>query len=262
MKIGITGRHEDLLGEKDWEIIDAAKIEALKLSDLDNRDYGQLLVIFCAPTAGWGMPEEYVGLTKELLQEAWNKGIRHFIIHDSPNTAAFGFGVGWANGTEFANWWREVQERLAGILPGAKWGVPACEPGPSFSTTKGNSEDFLEEMMAILEPTVDFYSLRWHWRNREEMRVGMWRIDSYTQRWPSTQVLIEFCNPNSTVSKEDKGKEYLEFYHSLSRKPNILAACAFCISSENASHKYVTWRGESSTAPRNVIHKIVGGRDF
>lgn len=262
MKIGIIGRHHDILDQKDWDIIETARIEALKISDLDDRHYDPLMTIFCAPTGGWGMPEEYVALTSDLVREAWDKGVQHFIIHDAPNTSAFGYGVGWTTGLEFAQWWEEVRERFREILPGAYWGMPACEPGPGFGRKKGDSEEFLETCMEALPQPVDFYTLKWHWKDRDEMRVGLWRIDSFTRRWPTTPILIEFCNPNSTVSKEDKGNEYLEFYRELRSREGILAACAFCVSSADIAHKYVTWRGENSSVPRNVIHKIIGERDF
>jgi hypothetical protein len=261
MHIGITGRYEDILQPPDVEVIKRAGINALKTYDLNDRDYSQWLTVFTVPTSGIGYPDDYCDLIKPVIKKAYKLGIRHFTLHQYPNTSEYGYRMGWQNGTEFAVWWQAVHATVKKGFKDCRWGFPACEPGCSVGSFRGYSEDFFKGATAAIE-IADYYELTWHWKDREEMEVGLWRVDSYIAQWPDKVLMVEFSNPNSTVSKVEKGEQYLYFYNELSKRRNVVAAFAFCVSSADPLHKYVTWRRESGKFIRDDIAKIIGGRDF
>jgi hypothetical protein len=247
MEIGVVGRPNEPLQGADVNAMRLAKISAVKVSHLGlNEDF---FTVYTPPSG-----DNYA----KKVKEAYDQGVRWFLIHKYPNWQECGFGHYWHNGKEFARWWIDIWGQLISELPEAKIGVPAMKAGSSLGSHLADSEQFFEECFAAVN-AAHFYELETKWGPRDEMKTCLWRIDTHIRLWPDKPLIVTFCNTNSGVAKEDKGRQYVEFYRRLEERPNVHAAFAYCISSSDKQDLYVTWRGEKGQKP-NRIPEIVGQR--
>lgn len=249
-QVGVTGRHSEPLLPEDLEILRLARVGALKTSFVEAPP--NVLTFLQAPS-----DDNYA----KAVKQAYDLGVRHFLIHYEPNIAEGGWGEYWTCGREFARWWIEVWAEAQSKWPDAQWGFPAMRPGKSVGTFQTDSEEFFEECREALE-ACDFYEVSAWWKNAEQMKMALWRIDWHQRQYPDKLLIVTFANTNATISKRHKAGEYLEFYQELMRRDNVLAGLAFCVSSTHPAHKFVTWRSEIAQKTQNVIPSVIGGRDF
>lgn len=244
MKLGVVGRYNKALEPADIEAIKVAQIEAVKVRHwtcpaLD------LFTVVQPP-----LNDSALSIT----ETAYESGVRHFIVHRHPNTYACGLGTLWANGRECAEHWIGSCEILREMFPEIQVGFPALRYGGDVWQI--DAEDFWENCQDAVA-FADFYEIECWWKNDQERRIQLWRIDSYQRFAPKKPIVITFANTNSAVPKRRKAEEYLEFYKELARREDILAGFCFCLSSEEIEHQYITWRSEGG---KMTIPKIIGGR--
>lgn len=248
MLVGVEGRYESPLEDADLEVIRWARIEAVKVSVLNNLN--GVFTVFNPPT-----DRQYA--TK--VQRAYCQGIRHFILHKQPNSMDYGYEEWWRTGQDFSEWWVDCVSRLRDRFPDIKMGLPAMKSGADNNLAQADSWDFFTQCESALD-SADFYELSMRWTSWREMRQQLWRLDSYQLHYDKP-IIITFSNPNSATPKSEKGDQYLSFYKELKGRDNIWAAFSFCISSPLKHHMFETWRGEQTGKP-SIIAEIVKNRDF
>jgi len=251
MLIGVTGRYREPLEEADIAAIKVAQVEAVKVSCSGLEQQTPLFTVMQPPSGPDFTPA---------VMAAYMAGVRWFIIHQHPNLGTGGWGEYWQNGTQFADWWISVCDRLRAKLPEAKWGFPALTQGDRIGTFREDSERFWEESQAAIE-VADFCELEAWWKKPDGMQESLARIAALAGDWPDNPFTIEFCNYTPVVLKKEKAQQYLEFYDAMAQLPNVKAAFAFCVSSSDTRyHRYVCWRAESGKKVPSVIAEIVGRR--
>lgn len=247
MHYGVVGRNGEPLRQADITAMMLADVSAAKLDTLGKHD--GLFVVFQPPSGDGYAPA---------VQEAYEKGIRWFLIHRHPNSMEHGLGTYWRNGKEFAEWWIDVWGALTQHFPEAKWGMPAMKPGEKIGTFQEDAEAFFAEAQSAVT-AADFIEVECQWKTERERKIELWRLDSYMLRNTDKQFIVEFCNMNSNMSKEDKGFEYIKFYKALEER-GVHAAFSYCVSSAHQlTSRCVCWCGEKAGLP-TAIPKILGDR--
>jgi hypothetical protein len=248
MLVGAVGRYEEALEEQDWETIRVARLEALKVSVIEKLD--NLLVVYHPPTNQQYAPR---------VQRAYNRGMRHFILHNHPNCIDDGYVKWWKDGQGFSAWWAENIIALRSRFPEAKFGLPAMLPGGESDSVQADSWFFFTECEKALE-AADFYELECSWGDAYEMRQELYRVDSHCAHYEKP-ISVVFCNPRHKVSKAEKAEQYLQFCSELSTKEKVFAAFINMLSSSREADKFIVLRGEQVGAP-SVIAERIGERDF
>ena len=243
----MVGRQGEPLQQEDIDALTRARIECLKSFCLEPST--DILTIIQPPSN-----DDFAGI----VRDAYAMGARWFLVHRHPNRVEQGLGHYWTNGKEFAEWWIWVRDSLAEDLPEAKWGVPAMRPCKDLGSMFAGSEQFFADCSEALE-RADFFEIETRWRREDDIPVSLWRIDSYQRKCPHIPAIINFCNTNANVAKDQKAGQYLEFYNALKTRSNIMAGLIFCVSSPNPNHKFVTFRGEGRKK-QNGIPAILGDR--
>lgn len=243
MLVGAEGRYDGLLEEQDWDTIRTARIEAIKVSAL--QDFKTLFVVYHPPT-----DLEYA----RKVQEAYKKGIRYFILHRYPNHIEFGFERWWRSGKVFSNWWADNVKALKRVFPEAKIGVPAMRPGGDSELVQADSWRFFSECGKALMIS-DFYELECSWNGWYEMRQQLCRIDSYCALYEKP-VAVTFYNCNSNIPKLEKANQYVAFCEELKRHDKVFVAFVRRLSSPKETDKFYVLRGEQVGSPSIIAEKL------
>jgi len=271
--VGVHGRTDGPLVDKDYPTLQTAKVEAIKLivnAQPDNvdrirainpdcfflarlfADFGNGRVVPAAEFARWQIDD---------MRRLYDKGVRYFEVHNEPNLTMEGFGANWRNGDGFEAWFLEVVSSLKSAFPEAKFGFPGCSPGQDASGVRQDMWRFLEQCeTAIAE--ADWIGVHCYWRNEAEMlsSAGGLGFQEYQRRWPDKLFFItEFSNPSPQVDMQTKGRQYVQFFRILRHRPGFGAAFCFVLSaSTGMSHE--TWRHEDGRT--TAIPALIGGRGF
>jgi lysozyme len=203
-----------------------------------------------------GKVNKHDALATEFVQQVasdarkwWNAGVRHFEVHNEPNLEIEGWKTAWHDGGDFAAWMLRVINDLEEDLPGAKFGYPGLSPGFTMPI-RYDPLRFYEESWKARE-RADFICAHCYFTNRADMTSldgGNWYKRYDTQGKPL--MITEFSNPTDE-SKEEKGKQYVDYYKQLE---GVHSAYSFIVSA-SASFDKETWVG-------SPIASIVGQRDY
>lgn len=243
MLIGAEGRYEGLLEVEDWEVIRTARLEAIKVSTL--QDFRNLFVVYHPPT-----DLEYA----RKIQEAYKKGIRYFVLHQYPNHIDYGYEKWWRTGKAFSEWWVDNALQLKKVFPDAKIGVPAMKPGGDNELIQADSWQFFSECGRALMVS-DFYELECAWNGWYEMRQQLCRVDSYCDRYEKP-IAVTFYNCNSNVPKKEKAEQYVKFCEELKRHDKVFVAFVRRISSPKGTDRFYVLRGEQVGAPSVIAERM------
>lgn len=272
--VGLHGRADGEMQEPDFDVVEQADIESVKLTstafpaDVERlrRIKSKMFIVvrvlqvlydYSSGRVRSLTPEQYVkdfapapsGRTKTDIQRMYDIGIRYFELHNEPNLIIEGFGGAWNNGREFQNWWLEVRERLAAWFPEAKWGFPAMSPGEVISGTRPvDMWSFLSGCGSAIGQ-ADWLAVHQYFRDLNEMEQGLNNIiHEYRRRWPDKLLMVtEFSNPYNDISKAIKGQQYAAYYNRLDDIPGIAAAYSFVSSALDAKFQAEAWREENGS---------------
>lgn len=268
--VGLNGRIGGTMQEVDLSILRTAKIEAIKLPvQTPDSTLSQLrqLVPDLFIMARLSPPEDRVALHPSIWLQAmsqevlrlYNQGVRYFEILESPNLNLYGLGKEWFSGSGFASWWLKVSNGLREVAPEGRFGFPGLSPGQQISGQRMDAKVFLDQAdPALLE--ADWIGVNCFWMDASEMDMAdhgrLYKY--YRERFPDKLLFItEFGNVNQLSDPYGKGREYVDYYHSLRNEPGIGAAYAQVISSASGYDSLV-WRTEDGKL--NNIPTVVGKR--
>jgi hypothetical protein len=190
--------------------------------------------------------DDFVSWMAGDMRGFYERGVRHFEIHNEVNLRMEGWTVSWQNGREFGAWWLAVRRSLKTLYPEALFGWPGLSPDGFPMPERTNDMRFLDEAVEAVQ-AADFLCVHCYWRDEAEMNAPSggqsWR--EYRRRYPEKLLFItEFSNPTPNTSLESKGEQYARYYQGLRNEPGLGAAFAF-VSSTSAGFPHEAWRDES-----------------
>lgn len=244
----------------DWACVMEGKLDAVKFTTdtaFYDLDYACTLVtpshillrLFADLSERVVQPQEFASWYTAWLDKFASIGGQYVEVHNEPNLTAEGLGLSWQNGVTFASWLISVLTELRRIQPALKYGFPGLSPGGSVSGVRMDEMTFYNEAKPAVE-LCDWIGVHCYWVNTEGMAA-----DSDGGHYKAYQsagkplMITEFSNPNSSVSKFEKGWEYKLYYTSL--PGYVIGAYSFISSADNPMFASETWAGSE-------IAEIVG----
>ena len=270
--IGLHGRADGPLLEPDFPVIRDTRMEAVKL--LSNappenvkrlREINESIFLMVRLFGKFHertvSSADFVSSIEADVERLYRAGVRHYEVHNEPNLQIEGWQRSWQDGSQFADWFMEVFERVKGRFPDALLGYPGLSPGWDISGQRMDSWTFLQQSEeAVL--SADWIGCHCYWASDVDMLKpsGGMVFDEYRRRYPDKLLFItEFSNPSSETPARAKGQQYVEYYRRLREVSGVGAAFSFVLSA--SSHfPHEVWREEDGRA--SEIATLVGRRPF
>jgi hypothetical protein len=172
------------------------------------------------------------------LTRAVGAGIQYFEVHNEPNLTDEGLTVNWQDGEEFALFYESVVNDLRPRFPNTKFGFPGLSPGAAGGTRLIEMYDFLQQAQRAVAQ-ADFLCCHFYWGNEGIDRPGARELlREFCGKFPDKKIICsEFSNNNTDTDREEKAKEYAQFYQDCKNLPSNLGAMfAFAISWHGDRH--------------------------
>ncbi len=279
-RLGLHGRADGRMQTPDFQAVRDARAEAVKLmSTADPADFDKLqaidskifVMVRCfADFRNRVLPaQDFAHSMAGDLAPFYAKGIRHFEVHNEPNTPIEGLRLpghvgSWADGAEFGNWFTAVVAQLRQTFPEAKWGWPGLSPGQDADGQRADADRFLTEAGSA-PASADWIGIHAYWLNDDGpnengLQAAIDSVAAYAARFPGhTLYVTEFANPApaAQVDMATKARQYLAFWQGMRPLP-VAAVFSFVSSASNQDFKDQSWRDESGQL--SAIPGIVGAR--
>lgn len=185
----------------------------------------------------------------------------HLEIHNEPNLHDEGFGTSWANGFEFANWLLSVKAMYESVLPETIGYIyPGLSPGASVANVRQGHIQFMNDSAAAIE-ACDFLGVHLYWSQAFPMTQAFAVLNTYISRFPGKFIWVTEASRNDRPEQlppEAYGMEYVSFWETLKRLPDIMGITYFIASASNPYFAPETWVTESGLS--KGIGAIVGNR--
>lgn len=276
--IGLHGRADGELLDRDIDIARTARLEAVKITSHATpasvdalRAFNPNMFIMVRPIMAFHFgesprritPQEYVQATQSDLQRLFDDypDVEHIEIHNEPNLILEGLSGSWRDGVEFASWFDEVVSLYRRIWPNKKYGFPGLSPGPTIPGVRQGSSAFLGQA-ATAAASADWIGVHGYWQTEGQMQSldgGMsWR--RFRRLYPDKLLFVtEFGNP--IQPKPVVANQYARYYGLLRRAAGIGAAFSYISSTSDLSES-ARW-GWTDEAGRDVgIAREIGRRRF
>jgi hypothetical protein len=277
--IGLHGRATGELQAADYPIVQAARLEAMKLTSQATMDtvdklraLNPALFILVRAFLSFGAvkdvrrvsPAEFVDWTTPDLARLYDAdaAIRYIEIHNEPNIEQEGWGGSWRDGQEFGDWFLEALYRLRARFPDAKFGFPGLSPGPDLpSAGRTNSAQFLEQA-AFAAQQADWVGVHSYWLTEREMNDGRKGLSvlQYRDLFPEKVLFItEFGNP--AQPKPVVADQYARYYSLLRTMQGVGAAFAYILSTPDPVES-ADWAWRDEAGNDVGLAAVVGQRQY
>ena len=174
-------------------------------------------------------------------------------LHNEPNLRSEGLYTSWADGAEFARWWLELLQLYKQALPGRKFIYPGLSPGGTVVNLKQDHIQFIEASRTAVE-AADGLGVHIYWSAIYPMQRGLDVLDDYITRFRYKPIYVtEASNNKGGTPPHIKGRQYIEFWQELQKRPTVNGVTYFIASASNPAFKDEVWVG-------NGIGKVVGRR--
>ncbi len=261
--IGLHGRSDGNLHGVDYDIVQKARIETIKLtshaepSTLERlRAINPGLFIIVRPILNFNNdgrahrigPQEFFDATANDLQRLfdYDPNIQYVEVHNEPNLVIEGLGGWWTNGKEFSAWFDEVVRLYRERWPAKKYGFPGLSPGSNMNNVRQAMRQFLGEA-ALAAARADWIAVHGYWISEREMTEPIhgftWQL--YRQFFPDKLLFItEFGNP--AQPKQLVAEQYSRYYGILRHVAGLGGAVSYVVSTSNSyeSPRWA-WRDEN-----------------
>jgi lysozyme len=173
------------------------------------------------------------------MNRAYNSGIRYFEVHNEVNLTVEGLGVNWKDGAEFARFYNEVVKILRPRYPEAKFGFPGLSPGPTMPIRPIEYWTFLKQAQPALE-AADFVCCHFYWGgDGSNVQAAVALLRQFCEAYPNKVILCsEFSNNHPSYSREEKMKEYGQFFNACKGLPSNLGAMFIYVLSWRDDHSH------------------------
>jgi hypothetical protein len=274
--IGLHGRADGELQDADHNLIQRARVEAVKLLSTATmasverlRAWNPETFILVRAFLSFGeervvTPQEFFDFTVSDIARLYDNdaGMRHIEIHNEPNLRLEGFGASWQDGRQFGEWFLRVRDLYRQRFPEARFGFPGLSPGPAQEAGgRFDSAVFLAQA-EFAAREADWIGVHAYWVNEREIadeREGFGFV-LYRRRFPDKLLFItEFGNPQQP--KPVVAEQYARYYGALRRVPGLGGAFAYVASTSNQEESpRWAWRDEAGNDLG--IADVVGQRAF
>ena len=253
-RVGLHGRNDRFFTGRDYELVQRARIETLKMmSHTDVSVFAKLRkenpqVEFIVrlyddrfnknsrPTAG-RFAARMIPIMRRLRPYATK-----FEIHNEPNhaTGLEGWGSSDKHARSFNTWYWEVLARLKRACPWAKLGFPGLAL---------NSPHRDLNWLSICKKSIeasDWLGCHCYWQYGNMMN-NAWglRFKLYHQRFPNKKIEItEFGNSTPNLAREEMANQYAQYYQKVNSYPYLGSASSFIASSPDPAWIPFVWMKE------------------
>lgn len=164
-------------------------------------------------------------------------------LHNEPNLRSEGLFTSWADGAAFARWWLELHQLYKQALPGHKFIYPGLSPGGTVVNLKQDHIQFVEASRAAVE-AADGLGVHIYWSNVYPMQRGLDVLDDYISRFRYKPIYVtEASNNKSGTPVHIKGRQYIEFWQALQKRPTVKGVTYFVASASNPAFNEEIWVG-------------------
>ncbi len=269
--VGVHGRADGPMREADFQAVADARVEAVKLmstarpDDVDrllkiNPDMFIMVRLFADFRDRVVSAGDFAAWIKDDMRRFYERGVRHYEIHNEPNTALEGWGASWADGVEFSRWFLEVFNTLKAEFPLARLGYPGLSPGRGGA--RMSALEFLEQSREAVE-AADWIGCHCYWIDDATFDAPEDALNymEYRRRFPTHLTFVtEFSNPLPDADKTMKGNQYVDFYRRAREVFGLGAAFSFVLSASSPRYMHEAWLPE--VGEPSGIPGIVGAREF
>lgn len=264
-RVGVHGRNDLFWTEQDFQLVQEAKIETVKMmsfTDLsvferlrnENPDL-EFIVRLHDDRIKAGFhpsPPEFASKFITRMKELWPFATK-FEVHNEPNHPARyeGWGQERFDARDFNDWFMEVYDWLKQAHPWADLGFPGL-------AVPHRDLEWLDICAPAIEK-ADFLCAHCYWQTPPDQLDNylnsMWgmRFKAYHEKFPDKAIHItEFGNSNGQadpplpLSEDDMACQYVDYYQELFKHDYVGSACAFIASSPDP-----LWDREGFTWIRN-----------
>ena len=262
-RVGVCGRNDYTFYEPDYQAIQIARIETLKMmSQTDVAVYKRVREI--NPEMEFIVrlyddrirdgnrvsPQQFVERMAPIIQRL-RPWVVKFEVHNEPNhvDGKEGWGPSDDMARDFNQWYLEVLRRLREVAPWAEFGFPGLAVGDYPHRDRA--------WLQICRPAIeasDWLGVHCYWQFGN-MRSRDWgfRFQIYHDMYPDKPIEItEFGDSTNadypgTKSPEQIAAEYKEYYTLLQKYAYLRSASAFILSSQDRQWEPFAWRLENGT---------------
>ena len=272
---GLHGRADGRLQPPDLQVVQSARIEAVKLmstaapEDVDRlRSIAEHMPIMVRCFVDFRnrtvTPQQFADAMSGDLAPFVAKGIKLFEVHNEPNLVDEGLGTpgqggSWPNGAAFGEWFTQTVALLSARFPEALWGWPGLSPGDTRPCQRADATEFLRQ--AGRAPAgADWIGVHAYWQNEAELDAALADIGRLAGQFPGQKLYVtEFANVKQQPNEDPAviAQQYLRFVAQLRRLP-VAAAFAFVVSASFPGFAFECWRDEQGRL--SVIPSLVGAR--
>lgn len=263
-RVGLHGRNNVTFAEVDFQVVNTARIEAMKVMgqtdpavfkrlkqenpniDLITRLYDDRFGTNTHPSA-----EQFAAKQIPVIK-ALQPYCAKFEVHNEPNhlKGYEGWGQEDYHAKDFNTWFLRVYDLLKAACPWAKLGFPGLAiPHRDL------------EWIELCRPSVeraDWLGVHCYWQTpagqEKNHLTDFWglRFKYYHQKFPTKIIEITECGnsniqaePPIAISDETLGRQFVEYFQELFKYPYLNSASFFILSSQDPAWDFFTWRSEN-----------------
>jgi len=271
-RVGLNARNAQTFKEKDFALLETARIETLKTMSFTKRsEYEKArqrlpdLEFICrlwddrfGTAGGRGVhptPQQFCERQIPVMKELRGL-VEKFEIHNEPNHVERyeGWGPEDEQARDFREWYQAVLSILRREVPWAKLGFP----GLAVPEVDHRDLQWLEICKDVILAS-DWLGVHCYWQGHEDMMLqDKWglRFKLYHERFPQMPLEItEFGNSTPSpekcppylpvISREEYAAQYARYYQETWKYSYLGSACAFIASSPDPQWEPFAWMKES-----------------
>lgn len=263
--MGLHGRNDVFFDELDYQLLQEANIETLKMMSLtdpsvferikrENPEIEFIVRLYDdrINADGHPTPQEFAARMIPVMERLRPYAVK-FEVGNEPNHVHRyeGWGADDADAQNFNAWFLEVYALLKETHPWAEVGFPALATPNSYHRDRAWLEFVREAINA-----ADWLGVHCYWQTYPDQSSTMFDPERglcfqyYHQMFPDKPLEItEFDNDNiiwdvPPNTAEEIARQYVTYYQELFKYPYIRSASSFIMSSPDRRWEYFTWRTE------------------
>lgn len=254
-RVGVCGRNERFWPAEEYELIQVARIETLKMLSLtapsvfellrgENPDIEFIVRLYDDRMGKHGHPTaaEFVAKMSPIIKRLRPYATK-FEIHNEPNhvDGIEGWGATNEDAYDFRDWYEVVLWRLQGAFPWAKFGFPGLALNHPHRDLPWLNicRDVIRNSHWLGCHTY------WQYDNMMSRDWGL-RFVWYHEKFPNMPIEItEFGDSTPDLNPHYMAEEYVKYYQELNKHPYLRSASAFIASSPDPQWAPFCWMDEN-----------------
>ncbi len=191
-------------------------------------------------------PDQFVSFTLSDVRRALGAiGARDIVVelHNEPNLVDEGLGAAWPDGAGFSAWWMALLAKYRAALPGVRFIYPGLAPIGTVVNVAQDFVQFLEASRAAVD-AADGLGVHLYWSSVYPQARAIAILDDYIGRFRFKPIWVtEASNNKAGTTVADKGRQYLELWQALQRRPTVQGVTFFVASATAPAFAEEIWLG-------------------